>query len=60
MKFQGDIDIDFGNRDAALAHLKHVNASIGKPEGEFAKHATGVYFTDIPHDVDNQATIDYK
>jgi len=60
VKFQGDIDIDFGNRDAALTHLKHVNASIAKAEGELAKHNTGVYFTDIPHDVDNLATIDYK
>lgn len=55
-----DIDIDFGNRDLALAHLKHVKASIGKPEGKFASHATGVYFTDIPHDVHNRSTIDYK
>lgn len=60
MKNNFDIDIDFGDRDAALTHLKHINASIAKAEGEFAKHATGVYFTDIPHDIDNQSTIGYK
>jgi len=59
-KFKGDIDIDFGSRDAALAHLKHINASIVRTDTALSKHATGVYFTDIPHDVDNLATIDYK
>lgn len=59
-KFVGDIDIDFGNRDLALTHLKHINASIVKSTGQFTKHSSGIYFTDIPHDVDNQATIDYK
>lgn len=55
-----DIDLDFSARDLALAHFKHVKASIAKPDGEFSRHATGVYFTNIPHDLSNQATIDYK
>jgi len=59
-KSAGDIDIDFGNRSLALAHLKHINASILRDGDEFAKHASGVYFTNIPHDINNQATVDYK
>ena len=55
-----DIDIDFGNRNVALSHLTHVAASISKDNATFHKHATGVYFTDIPHDVNGSATIDYK
>ncbi len=55
-----DIDIDFGNRNEALLHLKHVAASIVKGNETINKHATGVYFTEIPHDVNGQATIDYK
>ena len=49
MKITTDVDIDFGNRELALAHLKHTRASILRND-EFAKHATGCYFTDIPHD----------
>ena len=59
MKANTDIDIDFGFRDQALTHLKHISASMQRGDG-FAKHASGVYFTDIPHDLNNQATIDYK
>jgi hypothetical protein len=55
-----DIDLDFGNRDQALTHLQHYKASISKDGEKFTKHATGVYFTEIPHDVNRQATIDYK
>lgn len=55
-----DIDIDFGNRNIALSHLTHVAASISKDNKTFNKHATGVYFTEIPHDVNGHATIDYK
>lgn len=47
MKFTSDIDIDFGNRDQALALFKHTPASILR-NNEFVKHNTGVYFTDIP------------
>ena len=54
-----DIDIDFGDRNLALTHLTHVAASIYKGSMS-SRHATGVYFTEIPHDVTGQATIDYK
>ena len=57
---QADIDIDFPDREAALSHLSHYTASIARPLGATARHASGVYFTDIPHDIDGSATIDYK
>jgi len=57
---RGDIDIDFADRTAALAHLKYVSASARKENTTFSKHASGVYFTSIPHDVNNWSTIDYK
>lgn len=60
MKFSSDIDIDVGNRDSALAVLKHTAASIIR-EGKISKHNTGVYFTDIPTDpFTGQASIDYE
>ena len=37
-----DIDIDFGNRDTALALLKHIPASRIE-DNHIVKHATGVY-----------------
>lgn len=49
MKFQSDIDIDFGDRTKVLALLKHIPASI-KQEDKLVKHNSGVYFTDIPVD----------
>jgi len=49
MKFTSDIDIDFGNRDAALALIKHNPAGIIR-NGELVKHNTGVFVTDIPAD----------
>ena len=55
-----DVDIDFADRNNALKHLRHIKASRNLGDNKFASHPTGVYFTDIPHDVDNQATIDYK
>ena len=60
LKNNFDIDIDFGNRDAALAHLRHISASMTRNDNTRSKHATGVYFTDIPHDANNLASIDYK
>ena len=44
-----DIDIDFGNRDDILQHIKHVSArktTMGKPE----RHNSGVYVQPIPYD----------
>lgn len=49
MKFKSDIDIDFGNRDAALSLLKHTPAGIIR-DGKLLKHNSGVYVTDIPRD----------
>ena len=60
MRIDTDIDIDFGDRDLALTHLHHYKAATIKPDGTIVKHATGVYFTEIPHDIDGYATIDYK
>lgn len=60
MKFQSDIDIDFGNREQALALLKHTPAGIIR-DGKLVKHNTGVYVTDIPADpFIGCASIDHK
>jgi hypothetical protein len=59
MKKLPDIDIDFLNRDAALAHLDHKVASIDR-NGTRVKHNTGVYVQNIPTDHTNLATIDYE
>ncbi len=55
-----DIDIDFADRDLVLTHLRHVRASIEKNDGTMGRHASGVYFTEIPKTVDGAATIDYR
>jgi len=44
-----DIDIDFPNRDAALAGVWHVPA-VQMRQGERVKHLSGVYFQNIPID----------
>ena len=60
MKFDSDIDIDFGNRDTALQLLKHAPASILR-DGKLIRHNSGVYPTAIPMDpFMNIASIDYK
>jgi len=60
MKFKSDIDIDFGDRESALAVLEVVPASILR-DGKLIKHNTGVYPTDIPQDpFTGQASIDHK
>jgi hypothetical protein len=60
MKFQSDIDIDFGNRDLALKVLNLTPASISRDE-KLVRHNTGVYATDIPVDPFlGIASIDYK
>lgn len=59
MKFQSDIDIDFGNRDDILQHIKHIPAAMRKLT-PIRKHASGVHVSDIPFDaVNNMANIDY-
>ena len=60
MKFKSDIDIDFPDRDQALAVLKTTPASILR-NGRLIKHNTGVYPTAIPTDpFTGQASIDYE
>jgi hypothetical protein len=55
-----DIDIDFYNRDTALAHLEHRLASRTNND-TLVKHNTGIYFQDIPYNpFNNLSTIDYK
>jgi hypothetical protein len=59
MKFNSDIDIDFGNRDKILDHIKHIPAAMRKVN-PIRKHATGIYVTDIPYDAINDfANLDY-
>lgn len=60
MKFQSDIDIDFGSRDAILEHIKHIPAAM-RNVTPIRKHATGVHITDVPYDaLNNMANIDYS
>ena len=52
-----DIDIDFANRELALAQVKHVIARLDSDK----KHNTGVYVQPIPCDpISRLSTIDYK
>jgi hypothetical protein len=54
-----DIDIDFGNRDLILQHIKHISAAM-RNVSPVKKHNTGVYVTEIPYDAFNDiANIDY-
>jgi len=58
--FKSDIDIDFGDRTQALAHIQHVPASILR-DNKLVKHNSGVYVTDIPTDpFTGQASLDYQ
>jgi len=60
MKFQADIDIDFGDREKILEHVKHIPASIHR-DGEVVPHNTGVYVNNIPkHPITRLASIDHK
>lgn len=59
MKFNSDIDIDFGDREKILSLIEHIPASMRKVS-PIRKHATGVYVTEIPYDpVHDMASIDY-
>jgi hypothetical protein len=54
-----DIDIDFGNRDLILQHIKHIPAAM-RNVSPMRKHNTGVYVTEIPYDaLHDMANIDY-
>lgn len=59
MKFQGDVDIDFADRDKILEHIKYIPAAMRNVR-PIRKHATGVHITDVPYDaVNDMANIDY-
>ncbi len=59
MKFKSDIDIDFGNRDLILEHIKHIPAAM-RNVNPIRKHATGIHVTEIPYDPEyDSASIDY-
>ena len=61
MKFRSDIDIDFGNRDSALAVLAgHTAAGIIRDD-KLIRHNTGIYVTDVPQDpFTGVASLDHK
>jgi hypothetical protein len=60
VKFKSDIDIDFPDRERALAVLKTTSASMLR-DGRLVKHNTGVYPTTIPTDPFNgMSSIDYE
>jgi hypothetical protein len=54
-----DIDIDFFDRNKALSLFEHRVAS-RDDSGTLKPHNTGIYVTEIPKDIDNLSTIDYK
>lgn len=45
-----DIDIDFADRMAALTGLPYVSASMINARGQRQRHASGVYFQNVPID----------
>jgi hypothetical protein len=60
MKFNSDVDIDFGDRDLILQHIKHIPAAM-RNVTPIRKHATGVHITEIPYDaINDMANIDYN
>jgi len=60
MKFNSDIDIDFGSRDKILEHIKYIPAAMRKVD-PIRKHATGIYVTDIPYDaINHMSNLDYN
>jgi len=59
LKFNSDIDIDFGKRDDILKHIKYTSAAMRNVK-PIRKHATGIYVTDIPYDsLNNMCNLDY-
>jgi hypothetical protein len=59
MKFNSDIDIDFGDREQILNLIKHTPAAMRNVH-PIRKHATGIHVTDIPYDAENNiANLDY-
>ena len=59
MKFNSDIDIDFGDREKILSVIDYIPSAMRKVN-PIRKHATGIHVTDIPYDpVNDMASIDY-
>lgn len=59
MQTKSDVDIDFGDRNQILQHIKHIPAAMRNVH-PIRKHATGVYITEIPYDpINDMAAIDY-
>lgn len=59
MKFNSDVDIDFGDRSKLLEHIQYTAAAM-KNVSPMRKHATGVHVTEIPYDSErDMASIDY-
>ena len=55
-----DIDIDFADREKILRLIKHVPAAINR-KGEWVKHNTGVFVTDVPVDpFTGWSSLDYQ
>lgn len=60
MIFKSDVDIDFADREKAIAVLDVIPAAIVR-DGKITKHNTGVYATNIPQDpFIGAASIDYN
>lgn len=60
MKFNSDIDIDFGNRDLILEKIKYIPASM-RNVNPIRKHSTGIHVTNIPYDpIHDIAALDYE
>lgn len=56
-----DVDIDVFGREDILKGIECVYGRIDRPDGQFEKHNTGVYFQNIPRNPDtNIATLGHK
>ena len=59
MKFNSDVDIDFGDREKILKLIPHTPAAMRRVN-PIRKHATGVHVTEVPYDpINDMASIDY-
>lgn len=59
MRIDSDVDIDFGDREKILRHIKHIPAAM-RNVSPIRKHATGIHITEIPSDpINDMAAIDY-
>jgi hypothetical protein len=60
MKFSGDVDIDFGDRNKILSVITHIPASMLQND-QLIQHKTGIYVTEIPQDIaTGLSALDYK